>query len=98
MSTATTDGSTTRVAYKGAARDLLRLGSSHATGPSLAAMYARLVSWHCSLDGPKGAGYPTIALFAYFMGFADDRTISAEARRMLANPAEAAKPAFADVP
>lgn len=67
--------------YKQASSDLARVGSSHATGDLLAAMYADLVPVACCM------GKKTIpAFYKHFRGLDDDKAIHAEFKRLVADP------------
>jgi len=79
--------------YTEAKKELKRVGTGRATGDPLRAMYARLISFHCRVDGPKGMGDTTRAIYQHLQDFASDK-VAGEGRRIMANPVEASNVAF----
>ena len=80
--------------YSEAKKALKKCGCAHATGETLAAMYARMVSFHCRVDGPKGEGDTTKAIYQHLLGFATEHDVSKEAQRFINNPVTASDVAF----
>ena len=80
--------------YKEAIKTLKLVGCAHAKGDALRAMYAQLVSFHCRVDGPKGAGDTTKAIYQHLQTLTTDRAIHQEADRFLSNPVLASDVAF----
>jgi len=91
-------GTQTEIEYRAAVKALRKVGTAHATGDGLRAMYAQLATFHNCLDGLKCNGYPTLAVFAHLGKSEGDRAISKEGRRLVGDWRAASDVAFLDIP
>lgn len=82
------------ITYQEACKQLKKVGTAKATGDALCAMYARLITFHCRLDGPKGSGETTKAVYRHLGRFNTDMDITDEGRRLIENPSIAVGIAF----
>lgn len=67
--------------YKKALKECKKVGTSHASGDALRAMYAKLIPFHVCLDGKTAPKF-----FEHFQRFDTDEAITNEARRILRDP------------
>lgn len=67
--------------YKKALKECKKVGTSHASGNALRAMYAALVPFHTCLREETAPRF-----FEHLLGFDTDMAITKEARRILGDP------------
>ncbi len=82
--------------YSEATKELKRIGCAHATGDSLAAMYARMISFHQGVDRPNRAGKSTKNIYEH-LRILDDGGIFERGRELMRDACEAAAVAFSDL-
>ncbi len=67
--------------YKKALKECKKVGTAHASGNALRAMYASLIPFHACLQEKTATKF-----FEHLLGFDTDDVITKEARRILGDP------------
>jgi len=67
--------------YKDAQKQLRKIGTAHASGDSLCAMYAKIIPFHCCIAETEASHF-----YSYLKKFPTDGKIAEAARAILQNP------------
>ncbi len=70
--------------YTEAMKECRRVGTAHASGNALRAMYARLIAYHCCLAESTASQF-----YQHLQSHVDDTAITDEAQRLMRNPLDA---------